>query len=91
MSVRVEESISENFFGVFEASIGFSVETGMNWGSVTKQEKSKTSQYTVGPIKVPAGELVWVEGAVGTCGGSTVETHMFRVISSKTGEVLTIG
>ena len=87
----MEESISENFFGIFESSLGYSVETTMDWGSVTKQEKSKTNQYTVGPIMVPGGELVWVEGAVGTCGGSTVETHMFRVISTKTGEVLNIG
>jgi len=89
VSERVEESISENFFGVFEASLGFSIETSMDWGSVTKQEKSKTDQYTVGPIMVPAGDLIWVEGAIGTCGKSTVETHMYRVISS-TGEVLTI-
>ena len=91
VSTRVEESISENFFGIFESSLGYSVETTMDWGSVTKQEKSKTNQYTVGPIMVPAGEVVWVEGAVGTCGGITVETHMYRIKSSKTGDVLTIG
>ena len=67
--------------------MGFSVETGMDWGSVSKQEKSKTETYTVGPINVPAGMKVWVEAAVGHCGGSTVETHMYRVIST-TGEVM---
>jgi len=86
-SASVEASISTNFFGAFEASMGFSVETGMDWGSVSKQEKSKTDTYKVGPINIPAGMKVWVEAAIGYCGGSTVETHMYRVISS-TGELM---
>ena len=71
--------------------MGISLETGFNWGSVTKKDKSEAKTFRVGPIMVPAGEVVWVEGAVGTCGGITVETHMYRIKSSKTGDVLTIG
>merc|ERR1711892_624871 len=82
ISSRVEESISANFFGEFGATVSISAETGMDWGSVTTQEKSETVTYTVGPIKVPAGEMLWVQAAVGHCGGSTVDTHVYKVIST---------
>jgi len=84
VSSRVEASISANFFGVFEASIGVSVETGYNWGSVSGFEKSEVKEYDIGPIEVPAGEKVWIQGAVGTCGDSTVYTQMYKVISTQT-------
>jgi len=84
VSSRVEYSISENFFGIFEESIGVSVETGYNWGSVSGFEKSEVKEYDIGPIEVPAGEKVWIQGAVGTCGDSTVYTQMYKVISTQT-------
>jgi len=92
-SSRVEESISGHFFSGFE--VGFfsagggvdtgsstSEETGMDWGSVSRQEKSETVTYIVGPIDVPAGGMLWVQAAIGHCGGSTVDTHMYKVIST---------
>jgi len=82
ISSRVEESISANFFGEFGVTVSVSEETGMDWGSVTRQEKSETVTYTVGPIKVPAGEMLWVQAAIGHCGGSTVDTHVYKVIST---------
>jgi len=91
VSERVEASISKNFFGIFDASLGYSQETGMNWGTVSTYEKSETHEYEVGPIVVPGGSIVCIEGAIGSCGDSTVQTHIYRVISGETGEVLSIG
>merc|ERR1712215_240175 len=92
VSNRVEASISENFFDIFEASIGVSVETGFNWGRVNTQEKSEAKEYIIGPIPVPGGSIVCIEAVVGKCGASTVQTHRYRTVAGdKTREVLTLG
>jgi len=92
-SSRVEASISVNFFAGFESGFfsagggvdmgsSISEETGMDWGSVSRQEKSETETYKVGPINVPAGGMLWIQAAIGHCGGSTVDTHVYKVIST---------
>lgn len=90
VGTSVEASYKESFFGVFEASMGVSMSTGYNWGSVDSTTKSDAKSYTI-HMAVPAHEKVQIEAAVGNCGSSNVYTQLFRVISTKTGDVLWIG
>eukprot|EP00091_Calanus_sinicus_P019745 TRINITY_DN5071_c0_g1_i3.p2 TRINITY_DN5071_c0_g1~~TRINITY_DN5071_c0_g1_i3.p2 ORF type:complete len:154 (-),score=23.82 TRINITY_DN5071_c0_g1_i3:114-575(-) len=90
VGTSVEASFKESFFGVFESSIGYSASTGYNWGSVDSTTKSDAKSYTI-HMAVPPHEKVQIEAAVGICGSNNVYTQLYRVISTKTGDVLWIG
>jgi hypothetical protein len=53
----ISESMSESFFGLFSDTIGVSVTTGYNWGSVTAGVKSDEVTVTVDAV-APAGDNI---------------------------------
>jgi len=57
-----------------------SVTTGYNWNEVSTEAKSETKEFEV-QTDVPAGESIQIQQTKGTCGGSTVNTEMFRSVS----------
>ena len=79
VSAGVEVSIKESFFGVFEESVGYSVNTGYDWGSVDSTTKSDAKSYKI-ELEIPPHEKAQIESAVGYCGSNNVHTQMFRYI-----------
>jgi len=76
----VSAEMSAGFFDIFESKIGMSVTTGYNWNEVSTEAKSETKEFQV-ETNVPAGESIQIQQTKGTCGGSTVNTEMFRSVS----------
>lgn len=88
IDTTIETSMSTSFFGLFESSIGISVSTGYNWGSVTTETTETQQTYEVSAV-APAGTVLVIEQAVGHCDGSTVNTEMFRISHhTKSGELI---
>merc|ERR1719348_564550 len=77
----VSGEMSAGFFDIFETKLGFSVSTGYNWNEVSTEAQSETKEFTV-ETNVPAGESIKIEQAKGHCGDSTVNTEMFRSVST---------
>merc|ERR1719348_1143381 len=77
----VSGEMSAGFFDIFETKLGFSVSTGYNWNEVSTEAKSETKEFTV-ETNVPAGESIQIEQTKGHCGDSTVNTEMFRSVST---------
>merc|ERR1711915_922937 len=73
----ISEEMSVAFFEIFEAKIGVSVTTGYNWNKVSSQAQNEVKKYT-DSVEVPAGKIIQMQQAKGTCGGSNVFTEMFR-------------
>jgi len=82
-SAAITAELKASFFKTFESTIGSSITTGYDWSKTSSQAKSESTTTTV-TIKVPAGERLQLERAVGKCGGSEVHTELMRAISSKT-------
>jgi len=80
IDATISEEMSVAFFEIFEAKIGFSVTTGYNWNEVSTEAKSETREFWV-QTDVPAGKLLEIQQAKGTCGGSEVNTEMFRSLT----------
>jgi len=76
----VSAEMSAGFFDIFETKIGASVTTGYNWNEVSTEAQSETREFSV-QTDVPAGESILVQQTMGTCGGSNVNTEMFRSLS----------
>jgi len=76
----ISEEMSEGFFGIFEAKIGVSVTTGYNWNEVSTEAQSETREFWV-QTDVSAGKSIQIQQTKGTCGGSDVNTEMFRSLS----------
>jgi len=81
IDATVSEEISAGFWDIFEAKLGFSVTTGYNWNEVSTEAQSETKEFTV-KTDVPAGESIKIEQTKGHCGDSTVNTEMFRSVST---------
>jgi len=76
----VSAEMSEGFFDIFETKIGVSVTTGYNWNEVSSEAQSETREFWV-QTDVPAGKTLQIQQAKGMCGGSEVNTEMFRSLS----------
>jgi len=76
----VSAEMKAGFFDIFETTIGVSVTTGYNWNEVSTEAQSETREFWV-QTDVPAGKLLQIQQAVGKCGGSDVNTEMFRSLS----------
>jgi len=74
----IEHELSAQFWGIFEARMGMSVNTGYDWGHVSTQTKSEQTTITVEGT-VPPGYVLIIEQAVGHCSGSEARTDMFRI------------
>ena len=74
----LEYETTESLFGIFEATLGFSMTTGYDWGHTSSVTKSITEQFQVN-AEAPAGMILTIEQAVGICGDTEVKTEMFRI------------
>jgi len=52
----ISESMTDSFFGLFSDSLGVSVTTGYNWGSVSETVQSEEVTITVDAV-APAGNF----------------------------------
>jgi hypothetical protein len=77
VSAKVEASVSAGFFGLFAASAPASASTQFDWSIVDNTVKSKLTRYEVS-VEVPPGKMLYIEHVVGRCGGSSVQTNMFK-------------
>merc|ERR1711970_1597271 len=81
ISTSISEEVKAGFFDIFEASLGVSVTTGYNWSETSTAAKSETKEIT-DSIKVPGGRVITIQQAKGYCGGSEVNTEMFRNVAT---------
>jgi len=89
ISTAIKNSFTVGMSCFFEWSYTFDVTltTTFNWSQQDSMTWSDVKTYTVSQT-VPAGEKVEIMAAVGYCGDNKIETRMFKVVSSRTGEVL---
>lgn len=87
ISTTVKNAVTFKLFGMFEDTLEVSATTKFDWSQADTTTKEDAKTYTI-QSTVPAGEKVRIEAAVGHCGGNTVETKMFRVVSTYTGKVI---
>ena len=78
VGLAIEFEISAALMEVFKASLGESGSTGFDWTTTSTSTRSRTEIFEV-HAEAPAGLLLTIEQAVGTCGGSTVKTELFRI------------
>ncbi len=78
MDVTIEESIKESFWTFFSAEVSVSVSTGYDWTATSSVTKSSKEEFQV-LATAPAGVVLVIEQAVGTCGGSEFRTELFRI------------
>merc|ERR1711872_263322 len=81
IDATVSAEMSAAFWDIFEVKLGFSITTGYNWNEVSTEAKSEIQEFTV-KTDVPAGESIQIQQTKGKCGGSTVNTEMFRLVST---------
>merc|ERR1712142_9761 len=79
IAATVSVELSAAFFEIFEERIGFSVTTGYNWNEASTEAKSEAEEFSV-QTDVPAGKSIQIQQTKGTCGGSEVNTEMFRTL-----------
>jgi len=78
VSTTIEYEITASLFEIFEESLGFSMTTGYDWGHTSSVTKSITETFQV-MAQAPAGMILTIEQAVGTCGDTEVKTELFRI------------
>jgi len=81
ISTTISEEVKAGFFDIFEASIGVSVTTGYNWSETSSEAKSETKEFT-DSIEIPGGRMITIQQVKGKCGGSEVNTEMFRNVAN---------
>ena len=77
VSATVSAEIGASFFSAFRAKVGVSATTGFDWKTTDSETQSTSTAFNVKEL-VPAGKKIQIQEVVGTCGGSTVHTQMFR-------------
>merc|ERR1711860_45001 len=77
IDVALAAEMKIQFFGLFSASLGLSVETGFDWTHTSTAVQSDIVTIRVS-ADAPPGMVLTIEQTVGHCGGSTVNTAMFR-------------
>lgn len=82
VSATVSASIEASFWGV-TATLGVSATTGYDWGKTDTETRSESKTFDV-QVKVPPQVKMQIQEAVGTCGGSTIHTQMFRILDTGT-------
>lgn len=87
VSATVSKAISASFFDIFSSTIGLSLTTDYDWTSTDTETRSETKTFKV-DVDIPPGVRVSVEEAVGTCGGSSVHTLMYRIRDDKTNKIV---
>ena len=69
-----------------QGEVGISVSTGYNWGEVSTEAQSETREFEVS-TEVPGGRTIQIQQTKGECGGSNVNTEMFRsVVTNRAGK-----
>jgi len=81
ISNSISAEVKAGFFDIFEASLGVSVTTGYNWSETSTAAKSETRKI-IDSIQVPGGRVITIQQAKGYCGGSEVNTEMFRNVAT---------
>jgi len=85
VDATISYEVKAGFFGLFEARLGVSVTTGYDWSETSSQAQSETKEFTVS-TEVPGGRMIQIQQTKGQCGGSEVNTEMFRnVVTFKNG------
>jgi len=77
IDVTIAEEMTIQLFRLFSNTLGISVETGYNWEHTTSEVQSTVQSVEV-DAEAPAGTMLTIEQTVGFCGGSVVNTDMFR-------------
>lgn len=80
VSETVSEAITEAFTDIFESfksTLTLSETSTFDWSELDTETKSEATSYTV-EVTLPAGLKVHIMEAVGACGGSKVQTQMFK-------------
>ena len=78
VGLAVEFEISAAMMEVFSVSLGESASTGFDWTATSTSTRKQVKTISVN-AEAPAGLFLTIEQAVGTCGGSTVKTELFRI------------
>ena len=78
VSTTIAYEITASIFKSFSETLSVSMTTGYDWGVTSSVTKSVTEQFEV-LASAPAGLMLTIEQAVGTCGDTEVWTEMFRI------------
>lgn len=82
IDTTVSASVSSSFFDLFSAKASGSFTTGFDWSETDHIARSQATTHSV-EVTIPGGVKVYIEEAVGQCGGSTIYTQMFRIKDEK--------
>ena len=80
----VESSLKAEFFKMFSLTLGTSQTTGYNWEAVSEAAQSEEVTVTVDAV-APAGYVLTIEQAVGSCQDGKVKTEMYKITHSNPG------
>ena len=58
-----------------------SVTTGYDWSETSSEAKSEIREFT-DSTEVPGGRMIQIQQTKGHCGGSEVNTEMFRNVAT---------
>ena len=78
ISHSVSSEVEAGFFKLFSANLGYSFETGYDWETASEQAFGATFEITV-TAPVEPGTVLYVDQAVGHCGGNEVKTELFKL------------
>jgi len=81
VDATISSEVKAGFFDIFEASIGMSVTTGYDWSETSSEAKSEIREFT-DSTEVPGGRMIQIQQTKGHCGGSEVNTEMFRNVAT---------
>jgi len=88
IDVTISEEISVQFFRMFSETLGISATTGFNWQFVSNSVQGEQTEVKV-DVEAPPGTTATIEQTIGHCGGSDVNTDMFRTsVYSKDGKLV---
>ena len=77
VSTTVSVELEAKFWDIISSKLGVSQTTKYDWTKTDSETKSEMKSYSVEVI-IPARTKVQIQEAVGTCGGSTIHTQLFR-------------
>lgn len=78
VSSTLKAELTAEFMGIFESTIGVSTTTGYDWTHSSSVSSSTLLEFEV-IANAPAGLILTIEQAVGTCGDSKARTELFRI------------
>lgn len=88
IDVTIESALSATFFRIFSTELSVSASTGYDWTRTSSQAKSEAVTTTV-EVDVPPYTRMDITAVQGYCGGSQVNTELYKVTTSdKEGNII---